>query len=73
MLRQGFMRKYREKSKYDTERFQKEDEGYLLKLTRPLKNSSIKALSKEKLNNFIEDVLTNRKMTQILFESNAKI
>ena len=73
MLRQGFMRKYREKSKYDTERFQKEDEGYLLKLTRPLKNSSIKALSKEKLNNFIEDVLTNRKMTQILFDSNAKI
>ena len=73
MLRQGFMRKYRVKSKYDTERFQKEDEGYLLKLTRPIKNSSIKALSKEKLNNFIEDVLTNRKMTRILYDSNAKI
>ena len=73
MLRQGFMRKYRTKSRYDNERFQKEDEGYLLKLTRPVKNSSIKALSKEKLNKFIEDVLINRKMTRILYDSNAKI
>jgi len=73
MLRQGFMLKYRPKSKYDSERFQKEDEGYLLKLTRPIKNSSIKSLSNEKLNKFVEDILTNRKMTKILYDSNAKI
>ena len=73
MLRQGFMRKYRNKSKYDNDRFQKEDEGYLLKLTRPVKYSSIKSLSKEKLNQFIEDILINRKMTKILYDSNAKI
>ena len=73
MLRQGFMRKYRSKTRYDNERFQKEDEGYLLKLTRPLKLSSIKSLSKEKLHQFIEDILINRKMTSILYDSNAKI
>ena len=73
MLRQGFMNKYKVKSKYDNERFQKEDEGYLLKLTRPVKESSIKVLSKEKMNKFMEDVLTNKKMTTILYDSNAKI
>ena len=73
MLRQGFMRKYRTKSRYDSERFEKEDEGYLLKLTRPIKYSSIKSLSKEKMNKFVEDVLTNRKMTRILYDSNATI
>jgi hypothetical protein len=73
MLRQGFMNKYKVKSKYDNERFQKEDEGYLLKLTRPVKESSIKVLSKEKMNKFMEDVLTNKKMTTILYDSNAQI
>ena len=32
MLRQEFMRKYRTKAKFDSDRFEKEDEGYLLKL-----------------------------------------
>ena len=73
MLRQGFMNKYKVKSKYDNERFQKEDEGYLLKLTRPVKDSSIKALTKEKMNKFMEDVLTNKKMTTILYDTNANI
>ena len=67
------MRKYRTKSRYDSERFEKEDEGYLLKLTRPIKYSAIKSLSKKKLNKFVGDVLTNRKITRILYDSNAKI
>ena len=73
MLRQEFMRKYRTKAKFDSDRFEKEDEGYLLKLARPLKPSSIKNLNKEKLDKFIEDVLTNRRMSSILYDSNAKI
>jgi hypothetical protein len=73
MLRQEFMKKYRTKSKFDSDRFEKEDEGYLLKLSRPLKPYSIKALNKEKLNKFIEDVLTNRRISTILFDSNANI
>ena len=67
------MNKYKIKSKFDNERFQKEDEGYLLKLTRPVKDSSIKSLSNDKMNKFMEDVLTNKKMTKILYDSNAKI
>ena len=72
MLRQGFMNKYKIKSRYDNERFEKEDEGYLLKLTRPAKESSIRALNKEKMDKFIEDILTNKKMTSILYDSNAQ-
>ena len=63
MLRQGYMNKYKIKSKYNNEGFNKDDEEYLLKLSRPLKPSSIKALNKEKMNKFIEDVLTNKRMT----------
>ena len=72
MLRQGYMNKYKEKSKNDNERFKKQEEGYLLKLARPLKLSSIKALSKEKMNRFIEDVLTDKKMASILYDSTAQ-
>ena len=67
------MNRYKEKSKFDEERFLKEDEGYLLKESRPLKINSINRLNKEKMYQFIEDVLTNKKLTSVLYASNAKI
>jgi len=73
MLRQSFMNKYKEKSKFGEERFLKEDEGYLLKESRPIKNISIKRLNKTKMDQFIEDILTNKKLTSVLYPSNAKI
>jgi hypothetical protein len=66
------MNKYKVKSKYDIDRFKKEDDEYLLKLTRPIKPSSIKSLSKEKMYKFIEDVMKNKKMTSILYDTNAQ-
>ena len=71
MLRQSFMNKYKPKLKYDTEKFQREDEEYLLKLSRPVKDSSIKCLSAEKMNKFMNDILTNKKFGNILYDSNA--
>ena len=65
------MNKYKEKSKFDDDRFIKEDDEYLLKEMRPVKNSSIKKLPKEKLDKFIDDILTNRKFTRILYASNS--
>ena len=67
------MNRYKEKSKFDEERFLKEDEGYLLKESRPIKGSAINRLNKEKMYQFIEDVLTNKKLTSVLYASNAKI
>ena len=73
MLRQSYLNRYKEKSKFDEDKFLKEDEGYLLKESRPLKGSSISRLNKEKMLQFIEDVLTNKKLTSVLYASNAKI
>ena len=67
------MNRYKEKSKFDEERFLKEDEGYLLKESRPIKVNAINRLNKEKMSQFIEDVLTNKKLTSVLYASNAKI
>ena len=73
MLRQSYMNRYKEKSKFDEERFLKEDEGYLLKESRPVKEHAIRLLNKDKMFQFIEDVLTNKKLTSVLYASNAKI
>ena len=67
------MNRYKEKSKFDEERFLKEDEGYLLKESRPIKPNAIRRLNKAKMFQFIEDVLTNKKLTSVLYASNAKI
>ena len=72
MLRQSYMNKYKEKSKYDDDRFIKEDDEYLLKEMRPVKDNVIKRLPKQKLDKFIDDILTNRKITNILYASNSK-
>ena len=60
MLRQNYMNRYKEKSKFDEERFLKEDEGYLLKESRPVKPNAIRRLNKSKMSQFIEDVLTKK-------------
>ena len=50
------MNRYKEKSKFDEERFLKEDEGYLLKESRPIKPNAIRRLNKAKMFQFIEDM-----------------
>ena len=72
MLRQNYMNRYKEKSKFDEERFLKEDEGYLLKESRPVKEYAIRRLNKDKMYQFIEDVLTNKKLTSVLYASRKK-
>ena len=71
MLRQSYMNKYKEKSKFDDDRFTKEDDEYLLKEMRPVKANVIRKLPKHKLEKFIDDVLTDRYFTKILYDSNA--
>ena len=73
MLRQSFMKKYKEKSKFGEERFLKADDAYLLKESRPIQARAIRTLNKKKMNQFIEDVLTDKKLTSVLYASNAKI
>ena len=73
MLRQSFLNKYKEKSKYGEDRFAREEEGFLLKQNRPIKSNFINFLKKEKINQFIDDVLSNKILSSVLYASNAKI
>lgn len=73
MLRQKYMNKYKEKSLYDENRFLKEDDEYLLKESRPVKETFIKKLNPKKMNQFIDDILTDKKLTSILYATNADI
>ena len=73
MLRQSFLNKYKEKSKFGEDRFSQEDEGYLLKQYRPIKSNFMASLKKEKINQFIGDVLSNKRLTTVLYASNADL
>ena len=73
MLRQNYMNKYKEKSLYSIDRFLKEDEEYILNESRPIKESSIKRLDNKKMDKFIENILTDKDLTSILYSTNAKI
>ena len=73
MLRQNYMNKYKEKSLYSRERFLKDDEEYILNESRPIQESSIKNLNDEKMDKFIENILTDKDLASILYSTNAKI
>jgi hypothetical protein len=62
------------KSIYDDEEFENklEDENYLLNSVKPLKDSQIKNIPKGGLDNFIDNVLTDKNINQLLYSSNAK-
>ena len=73
MLRQNYMNKYKDKSLYSVDRFLKEDEEYILNESRPIQESSIKNLDNKKMDKFIDNVLTDKDLTSILYSTNAKI
>ena len=73
MLRQSFLNKYKEKSKFGEDRFSQEDEGYLLKQYRPIKSNFMSSIKKERINQFIGDVLSNKRLTTVLYATNADL
>ena len=72
MLRQNYLNKYKEKSLFSIDRFLKEDEEYILNESRPIKESSIRNLDDKKMDKFIENILTDKDLTSILYSANAK-
>ena len=73
MLRESHLKKYKNLSKYDLERFVKEDEEYLLKENRPIKEKLIQHLNDKTADQFMDDILTNKELTSVLYSTNAKI
>ena len=72
MLRESQLKKYKNISKYDLERFVKEDEEYLLKGIRPIKEKFIQNLNDKTADQFMDDILTNKELTSVLYNSTAK-
>ena len=72
MLRQRDIIKYKTKSKFDHLLFLRKDAEYLLRNNRPIKESLVPNLSEEKVHQFIEDILTNKKISKLLFAKNSK-
>lgn len=74
MLRNSFLNRYEKKdSKYslNEEYLRNEYEEYLIFKNRPLAPKSIAKLSKHHIINFIDDVLTNKPVTSVLYSSNS--
>ena len=72
MLRQRDIKKYKTKSKIDHILFLRKDAEYLLRNNRPIKENLIPSLNDKKIQQFIEDILTNKKISSLLFGKNSK-
>ena len=72
MLRQKDIIKYKNKSKTDHILFLRKDAEYLLRNNRPIKENIVQSLNDIKVHQFIEDILTNKKISKLLFAKNSK-
>ena len=74
MLRNSYLEPYKTKRKKISE-FEKEmlahDENHLLNLERPLSTRDIGKLPNNILQTFIDDIMCNKKINQLLYSSNA--
>ena len=75
MLRNSFLENYQINKKNLSE-YEKEalahDENHILNLERPISINGIKKLPKNTLHKFIDDVMCNNKMNNLLYSSTAK-
>ena len=72
MHRQRDIIKFNTKSKADHILFLRKDAEYTLKNNRPIKDNLIQSLNEIKVHQFIEDILTNKKISKLLFAKNSK-
>ena len=72
MLRQKDIIKYKTKSKFDHLLFLRKDVEYLVRNNRPIKENLVPNLNEEKVHQFIEDILINKKISKLLFAKNSK-
>lgn len=49
-----------------------EDDDFMVSNIRPIAPRSIRQLSPQELNNFVEDIMTNKQVTKVLYSNNAK-
>lgn len=74
MLRNSFMKRYKpsNQNSIDTHYISKEEDEYLINKTRPIGDKQIKTIPHKLLYNFVEDLLTDHKLTSVIYSSNTK-
>lgn len=76
MLRESYADKYDEKSKLDNKDIRllkEEDDDYFMYINRPLSEKTINKLPEHKMKQFVQDVMINKKMINLLYSSNSNI
>lgn len=75
MLRNNYLESYKTHKRNISE-FEKEmllnNEEHQLYLQRPLSSSQIKSIKSKKLHNFIDDIMCNKQINNLLYSANAK-
>ena len=75
MLTNKNILEYKERNKCESE-IEKDilyqDEDYFLNLERPLEISQIKKIKRNRIHNFIDDIMCNKSVNKLLYSNNAK-
>jgi hypothetical protein len=73
MLRNDYILKYKEKNQFESDnKYAQDDDNFILNSYRPLSEKSITSLPSKHLQNFVDEVLSNKKLSTVLYSSNAK-
>lgn len=73
MLRHNYIYKFKNKNPFDIEhRIAQDEDNYILKNYRPLSEKTISSLPQEYLETFVDEILTNKKVSSVLYSTAAK-
>src|SRR5689334_10514909 len=73
MLRNNYVYKYRNRNQFEAEnKYAQDDDNFILKSNRPLNDKAISELPSKHLQTFVDEILTNKKVSNLLYSSNAK-
>ena len=72
MLRNDYFSDYKEKNKFELEnKYADDDDNYILKKHKPLADKAIAELPPHHLKRFVDEILTSKKVSKLLYASNA--
>jgi hypothetical protein len=73
MLRNDYIQNYKDKSPFEIDnKYAQDDDNYMLNSYRPLAEKHIQNLPQKYLQKFVDDVLINKKLSYVLYTTNAK-
>jgi hypothetical protein len=72
MLRNSYLNKFKDKSQNEFDQKFTDDDLYVLMQNRPLNEKKIKDLPKYSMDKFVHDILTNKKVSNLMYFTNAE-